>query len=184
MKIDSTRTDHNGNGRTADDRVTPADPWAQFRRELNRSRRYRHDLTLLWLGPRDHEEVIGEELLTTVQALTRDVDCSWIADGRMLVLLPESGRAGAEVLVSRLVDAEPELLAQLEVRIAAFPEDGLTSGALLDAVAGNRSSIEGVFSLRQPRPEGDESSLVDRLLRVTRVRRESLPAGLPSESGS
>lgn len=181
MKIDSTRTDHSGNGRVAEDRSTPPDPWAQFRRELNRSRRYRHDLTLVWLGPRDDEEVIGEELLATVQSLTRDVDCCWIADGRMLVLLPESARTGAERLVSRLAGAEPKLLARLEVRIAAFPEDGLTSGALLDAVAGDRSSFKAAFDLRRPAHEEDGSTLVGRLL--TRVRRESVPAGLPSESG-
>lgn len=185
VKIERTRADHRV--ATTDafagvERQDPPDPWVQFRRELNRSRRYGHELALLWLGPRDDEEVVAEALWATIQRLTRDVDCSWVADGRLFVLLPESNRTGAENLVGRLAAAEPAMFARLEARIAAFPEEGLTSGALLGAVAADRSSVEA-FDLGRQTLDG-ESTLVGRLLRQMRVQRAGAPTGLTSEPGS
>jgi hypothetical protein len=51
------------------------------------------------------------------------------------LMLPESSRSAATVVVDRLA-AEPATAAVATARMATFPEDGLTSGALLAAVHG------------------------------------------------
>ena len=53
----------------------------------------------------------------------------------MYILLPETSRGAADALVSRLATVAPELLPG-DVRMATFPDDGLTSGALISAVHG------------------------------------------------
>ena len=53
----------------------------------------------------------------------------------MFLLLPECGRRMAEAFVVRLITEQPELIAGRNARIVAFPEDGLTSGALLERLA-------------------------------------------------
>ena len=65
----------------------------------------------------------------------RLVDRTWVDDGSVYILLPETSRAAADSLVTRLVTVAPELLPG-EVRLATFPDDGLTSGALISAVHG------------------------------------------------
>lgn len=65
----------------------------------------------------------------------RLVDRTWVDDGSVYMLLPETSRAAADSLVSRLVTMAPELLPG-DIRLATFPDDGLTSGALISAVHG------------------------------------------------
>ena len=65
----------------------------------------------------------------------RLVDRTWVDDGSVYMLLPESSRAAADALVARILTVAPELL-PAEVRLATFPDDGLTSGALISAVHG------------------------------------------------
>ena len=65
----------------------------------------------------------------------RLVDRTWVDDGAVYILLPETSRTGADSLLSRLSTVAPELLPG-DVRVATFPDDGLTSGALISAVHG------------------------------------------------
>ena len=65
----------------------------------------------------------------------RLVDRTWVDDGAVYLLLPETSRAAADALVGRLQTIAPELLPG-DVRMATFPDDGLTSGALISAVHG------------------------------------------------
>lgn len=120
--------------------TTPARAgWAEFRRELRRSRRAVRPMTLLRLpGSVSPEATEAAELIGRSRRLhehLRLVDRTWVDDGSVYVLLPESPRAAADSLVGRLRSIAPDLVAE-DVRMATFPDDGLTSGALISAVHG------------------------------------------------
>jgi hypothetical protein len=121
--------------------ATPARAgWAEFRRELRRSRRSGRPMTLLRtrsaVTPEAAQEVDDLDLRSRgLHEHLRLVDRTWVDDGSVYILLPETSRAAADSLVSRLVTVAPELLPG-EVRLATFPDDGLTSGALISAVHG------------------------------------------------
>lgn len=112
--------------------------WAEFRRELRRSRRSTRPMTLLRtlapLGPGAAPEDPDDRSRRLHEHL-RLVDRTWVDDGAVYILLPETSRAAADSLVSRLLTVAPELLPG-DVRLATFPDDGLTSGALISAVHG------------------------------------------------
>ena len=113
--------------------------WTEFRRELRRSRRGVRPLTLLRIAA-DELPTAGTaeagDLATRARQLEihlRLVDRTWADDGSIYVLLPESARPAANVLIERIRARSPGLLPE-HVRIASFPEDGLTSGAIIGAV--------------------------------------------------
>ncbi len=113
--------------------------WAEFRRELRRSRRSVRSMTILRLpGPADPEAAAAADLEGKSRRLhehLRLVDRTWVDDGSVYLLLPESPRAAADSLMSRLRLAAPDLVAE-DLRLATFPDDGLTSGALISALHG------------------------------------------------
>ena len=113
--------------------------WTEFRRELRRSRRGGRPLTLLRIAG-DELPAAGadtsSDLVTRSRRLglhLRLVDRTWVDDGSIYVLLPESPRSAASVLIERIRERSPGQLPE-HIRIATFPEDGLTSGALIAAV--------------------------------------------------
>lgn len=100
-------------------------------RELERSRRHDHPLALVRLAALAGEP---ETLLACVRAMTRGLDSVWLDGDGIVVLLPESDRDAADALLVRLRAALPGTIGA--ARIACFPADGLTAGALRDGVAG------------------------------------------------
>lgn len=131
--------------------------WAEFRRELRRSRRSVRPMTLLRLrGPADPEAAIEADLEGLSRRLhehLRLVDRTWVDDGSVYVLLPESTRAAADSLLARLRVVAPELIVD-DLRLATFPDDGLTSGALISAVHGAKLS-EVPTPIRAAAADGD-----------------------------
>ncbi len=109
--------------------------WTEFRRELRRSRRGIRPLTLLRIsGDQLHGD--GGDLGARSRQLgqhLRLVDRTWVDDGSIYVLLPESSRDAANVLIDRIRAQAPGELPD-QVRVASFPEDGLTGGAIIAAV--------------------------------------------------
>src|ERR687890_1959948 len=142
--------------RPAGPRDTPAqeDPWNAVSRELDRSRRYRHPLTVVRISPGEpsgrrslaarprREGRPGrraDPLAAAVAAVRRAVrsgDCAWTDEGAVFVLLPETDARGAEVMVGRVRAAFPAMAAEADVRIASFPEHALTARGLKAAVTG------------------------------------------------
>jgi hypothetical protein len=111
--------------------------WAEFRREMRRARRGVKALTIMRIpvaepGAEDDTLTVRSE---EIAAHLRLVDRTWVDDGSVYVLLPESPRAAADVLLSRIRAVAPALL-PADVRTATFPDDGLTSGAIIAAVHG------------------------------------------------
>jgi 4-amino-4-deoxy-L-arabinose transferase-like glycosyltransferase len=118
--------------------VTDAEAgWAEFRREMRRSRRGVKALTILRIPMADPstDESMLAAWSESVAAQLRLVDRTWVDDGSVYVLLPESSRPAADALLARVRSSAPVLLPP-EVRVATFPDDGLTSGAIIAAVHG------------------------------------------------
>jgi len=131
------------------------DPWDELRTELARSRRYERKFVLLQVpcrgalngrAPRPGGGVRScREQLLEVSAFLRSVDRAWLAEEDVYVLLPESDRAMGEAFLARVRRLAPEVLPVEGVQLAAFPEDGATSGALLAAL--DRRPLPAVTAL-------------------------------------
>lgn len=150
--------------------------WAEFRRELRRSRRSTRPMTLLRtlapVGP-DAAPEDPEVRSRRLHEHLRLVDRTWVDDGAVYLLLPETSRAAADSLVGRLQTLAPELLPG-DVRIATFPDDGLTSGALISAVHG--ASLSEVptpirAAIAEDEPVADEAAIVEPAASAERVAR-------------
>jgi lipopolysaccharide/colanic/teichoic acid biosynthesis glycosyltransferase len=127
----------NGGQRAGAGRARAESAWAALDREIDRSRRHRHQLTLLRLGAPSGNGADPRRLIATadrLRALIRSVDDVWVDGEGLFVLLPESGRDDADGLLNRLATTAPEIVGVGEVIVAAFPEDGLTANALRAAV--------------------------------------------------
>lgn len=124
-----------------------ADAWAEFRRELERSRRYERRFVLVAFSLRAGENgrrtpgLGAASAVPLVRSLLRSVDHAWASGDLIYVLLPEADRRTAEAFLARLRAHEPALVGLDDARVAAFPEDGVTSGALLAKLQGK--PIEG-----------------------------------------
>jgi hypothetical protein len=128
------------------------DALQELQRELYRSRRYNRPFTLISL-PRPSNG--GFEALV---GLVRSIDRVWTENGSVYLLLPEANRAMGEALLERLERHDQVGLRRAEARLAAFPEDGLTTGALLEAV---HSKKRGSAAADDPaRPSGNGSMSV------------------------
>jgi len=135
--------------------------WAEFRRELRRARRSGRPLTLLRIQrdelPADGDDEPGD-LWTRPRRLghhLRLVDRVWADSASIYVLLPESSRVAADAVIKRIRAASPGQLPE-QVHIATFPENGLTSGALLAAVH-NRSLDAVPIPIRPTAAEAAEA---------------------------
>lgn len=115
--------------------------WAEFRRELRRTRRAARPMTVVRIPAADPAAADDDLLAARAEHLAgelRLVDRTWIDDGSLYVLLPESPREAAASVLERIGMRRPDLLSG-ELRMATFPDDGLTSGALISAIHGSPS---------------------------------------------
>jgi hypothetical protein len=127
--------------------------WAEFRREMRRARRGVKAMSILRIDPgvEDAALAVRSEQVGTQLRL---VDRTWVDDGSIYVLLPESSRTAADALISRIRATAADVL-PADVRIATFPDDGLTAGAIIAAVHGAALS-EVPIPLRASLAEADE----------------------------
>ena len=144
-------------------------------REIERSRRYRHALTLIRVAPekahapdvrvprsrrvgrpgrRRHDPL--EELAAELRACLRTGDVAWSEGSALYVLLPETDVSGADAVVERVRRAARAVARYADVRVASFPDQGLTDHALR-AVVTRRRLPAGAFG-----PDGAASSNVGR----------------------
>jgi hypothetical protein len=105
--------------------------WNELRRELDRSRRFEREFVLIRME-RIHRNGNGDvDLVRKLPGRLRSIDSVWGVRKQAFVLLPESDREVGFALLARLRRESPGLLPD-DVRLAAFPADGLTGGALLE----------------------------------------------------
>jgi hypothetical protein len=118
------------------------DPWDALRLEIDRSRRYRHPVTLVRVAPRvarDARRRHGARdplapVVDAVRACLRGGDSVWREGDAIFLVLPETERSSADALLARIRGCAPSLLADADMRAAGFPEDGLTCHAVRAAV--------------------------------------------------
>ena len=172
---------------------TSEDPWALARRELERSRRYGHPLALVRvvpisarrdeaaapagssssrLGRRSRAGRAGRdaaaELVLALRETLRDIDAVWTDRRGVFLLLPETDVAAGRSLVSRLRGGEqPFLAAEDDVRVGAFPADGLTLDSLIGAVTRPVPAPALPVATREPEHEGAEMPAGQRRRRLT-----------------
>ncbi len=122
-----TQASANGTPRAQNGR---GDEWEELRREIARCRRYGRTFALVRI-----DRIVGAALESQV----RMIDRKWTAGNATYVLLPEADREAGESLVSRLRRDPATSLDGAQVTVASFPDDGLTSGALLKVLRGTRA---------------------------------------------
>jgi hypothetical protein len=118
--------------------------------ELTRSRRYGRSFLLLRI--RLTRPATAAQVRRPRRAVERDktdsglehgvfrrTDRVWEDEDEFYVLLPECDRSKGDAVVSRVRALLVESLGEAEIAMAAFPDDGVTSGALLVALR-SRSS--------------------------------------------
>jgi hypothetical protein len=122
--------------------------------EIERSRRYGHALTFMRIapGPSSHARLartragrvtrpghrrrdVLDELAAELRGCLRTGDVAWSDGSALFVLLPETDAAGAHAMLARFRRAAPAVADETDVRVASFPEHGLTHHALRAAVA-------------------------------------------------
>ena len=106
------------------------DEWEELRREIARCRRYGRTFALVRI-----DRILGAALESQV----RMIDRKWTAGNATYVLLPEADHEAGESLVARLRRDPATSLDGAHVTVASFPDDGLTSGALLKVLRGTRA---------------------------------------------
>jgi hypothetical protein len=145
--------------------------WEDLRRELNRSRRYERCFTLIRIALpaetdrrrrfRDRSGPNGS--LRAVASLVRSVDGVWTDETDVYLLLPECDRTTGERTLGRIENSLAGVLpAGSAITVASFPQDGRTSGALLNALHGR--PIETIEAPPEPAPA---ISLVEEILART-----------------
>jgi uncharacterized membrane protein len=123
-----------------------------LRRELDRARRHRRTFAIIRLPIAeqlrlldDATDGVADATLRALGTMLRVTDWAWVNDGAVLVLLPEADRAMATAFLDRARQVAPDRFSG-PAGIALFPDDGVTSGALLDAAENDQLGRE------MPRP--------------------------------
>lgn len=143
----------------------------EFRRELDRARRHRRPFALIRLGL--HPERTGGEpvapasgwpidgnngQIRVIGELLRITDRAWHDGDGVMILQPETDRASAEAFAGRLRSSVADGPAT-RISIAVFPDDGLTSGALIDSL--NRAERGDPLPEPLTRTSSEPSPLAD-----------------------
>ena len=111
--------------------------WAEFHRELARARRLDQPFAIARFDlPAGSEAAAIGELLEGIAAAVRRIDRAWLDDDHVLLLLPGAARPTANAALAR-IRVEVPMAADLTPGMAVFPEDGVTSGALVSAAYGS-----------------------------------------------
>jgi hypothetical protein len=113
--------------------------WEELRREITRARRFAREFVLVRvpLPAPVRARVVEPEVATAIASLTalvRSIDRVWVDGDSAYLLLPEANREAGEGFLARVRREAPELVRHARACFAAFPEDGLTSGAMLKAL--------------------------------------------------
>jgi hypothetical protein len=126
--------------------------WAEFHRELARGRRLDQPFAIARFDlPAGSDAALIDGLLGGIAAAVRRIDRAWLDDGHVLLLLPGAARATANAALAR-IRAEVPMAADLTPGMAVFPEDGVTSAALVSAAYGS-GPIELPTPLGARRPD-------------------------------
>jgi hypothetical protein len=139
-------------------------PWSsseELQVELSRSRRFGHSFALVRIPCRFPQGgwSLRRELANALSSLVRRVDRVWSEGTSVYLLLPECNRTMVEAMLARIGEPLSKLLSEEDraaVSAAVFPDDGVTSGALFNALNG-RSLSPAMRQERSARVRAPES---------------------------
>jgi len=125
-------------------------PYDEVRREMDRARRHERPLAIARLGfaksvdgLSSARHMLGELNSASGRSPWRSTDRFW-RDGRNLYLLmPETTAASARAMVGRALHVESETV--VDARVASFPEDGVTVGALFQTLGSSPPAADDVL---------------------------------------
>lgn len=130
-----------------------SEDWNLLRREIDRSRRHGHPLMVVRVDAGTRADAV--RLQQALETHVRSIDAVWTHADSAYIMLPESDRAAGDGFLGRLRAAAPELVPADAVRVACFPQDGLTADALrsgLEAVEDDRTSLTPLRPTATPAP--------------------------------
>jgi hypothetical protein len=122
-------------------RVSRSSGWREFRREIDRSRRHERSFTMLAI-PVDPRADDLRTLPAIVSDSVRSVDAVWEDGSNIYIVMPETDRGPAVAAITRITQRIPVLRSR-QVRVAMFPDDASTAGALLDLLAAGNETVIG-----------------------------------------
>lgn len=125
-------------------------PYDEVRREMDRARRHERPLAIARLefskdggGFSSARQMLDELNKVGARPLWRSTDRFW-RDGRNLfLLLPETRAASALAMVERALRARSETV--VDARVASFPENGVTVGALFQTLGSSPPAADDVM---------------------------------------
>jgi hypothetical protein len=124
--------------------------WGYLRTELARSRRHDRRFAVVgvpedvWAAATDDDDSKierGLDVAAAVQGLVRRPDRAWVDAARLHVLLTDCDRQRGLAFLERARGAMPQVFADDRVRLVVFPDDGITSGALLSSLDGDEVAV-------------------------------------------
>lgn len=101
--------------------------------ELDRCRRHERCFSLVLLPIRHAGQT--QETLRTLRGSLRSIDSLDIGPRGVMALLPETDRSAAQVVARRAAGLLPVEVDGSLLRVAGFPEDGVTIGALMEVLS-------------------------------------------------
>lgn len=134
--------------------------WSALHSELARSRRHERQFALIgipadvWSSPSadlTERTALGLSVAASLHAVLRTPDRAWLDGSSLHVLLTDCDRSQAEAFLQRARSRMPQLFPVDRVKLAVFPDHGITVGALLAVLqqADPEQNAEG-----QRAPEG------------------------------
>ncbi len=155
-------------------------PFDDLRREMDRARRHERPFAVVRIpiGSEDLADQATAHLLAGLKApearrsVLRSVDRWWRSANNLYLLFPETSADSARVTMRRLGGDEAILAGRWQV--VAFPEDGLTTGALFEALGARppRGEELPVPLPGRPSPTDAQPGLRDSAARAVPIPRD------------
>lgn len=120
--------------------------WHHFAVELDRARRHERPLAVIRISPPADTSRSEADRKRELARQLRSVDRAWIDGDDIYILLPESDSAAGQAMLSRIGRLGSSWVG--EARMAAFPDDGITTAALLAALRGRPVGATAIPRLR------------------------------------
>ncbi len=126
-----------------------------LRAELERSRRYDRAFVLVRAPLPESPDAGRDATVAELRTMLRGSDLLCLAERHVYLLVPEADRIAGDLLVARIHERVGEGVTSTGLAMVAFPEDGLTLGALLGSLRGGTADqhrLLGHIPRRDRRP--------------------------------
>jgi hypothetical protein len=112
--------------------------WHAFEQELARARRYERPLALIRAPLPEAGMTPEPDVMTNINRSLRTVDTAWVDGKALWILATEADRQVASEVIERVIGVAPGIDRDA-IRVASFPADALTAGALISGLQSDRA---------------------------------------------